>query len=430
MEEAATLYEMTDGTGSRTDAEPAMPQLERLRQVVAHAREQIPFYRDLWENARVSADRLESLADLDKFPIVRKGDLVKAGPSWVNPHQGRVGFSTRGTSGEPLLLWLSREEEEAYIAPTMRGFRWAGFEPGMTALLMSPVWHRLAACESHAIFRLGGRSAFFWGSMGPDYIDSFLQTLRDVKPEFLTTTAPFLLSVIRRADDSSIEPAKLFSSVRSISVVGLPLTPWLRQFLRDRLSVGDVFERAGTQEGAALDECRIHSAPHIHQDVCYLQVVDSQGRSVVPGVRGELVVTKLTTTGSTFVRYNTGDAAAFHPGPCACGCDFRRLKIYGRPESSIAINGRLVTAYDVRFCVEEDPALVGRNVLLMRYGSSRSDLLGVAIEGEPGDEEALRSRIRNQLEIDNVELVWLGGLRVNWGFRQIINENEIRRLPR
>lgn len=403
-------------------------QTERLREVVAYAGERVPFYRRLWSDAGVGGE-LSSLADLQRFPIVSKPDLVKAGNEWVAPRQGPVGFSTRGTSGEPLLVWLSPDEQEAYLAPTMRGFRWAGFRAGMRALLMSPVWHRLAACEAHSIVRMGGRCGFFWGSMGPHYIGSFLDTLRGLRPDFLTTTAPFLLSVIRYGEEAGAPLHKAFGSVRSIVAVGLPLTARLREYMRDRTGAGDVFERSGTQEGAALDECAAHDMTHVHEDVCYLEVVDDAGGAVVPGRRGRLLVTKLATGGSIFVRYNTEDIAAFVPGACSCGCGFRRLKIFGRPESSVAVGAARPTAYDVRLCVEEDPALIGRNVLLIRDGERATEVLSVAIEGAAVNEEALRRRLRERLAVKDAAVLWLGGLRVSWGFRQVIDRRELRAAP-
>jgi phenylacetate-CoA ligase len=404
-------------------------QTDRLREVADHAYRHVPFYQKLWTGAGINANALLSIKDFERFPIVTKRDLIKAGDRWVNPRQGRVAFSTRGTSGDPLLVWLSAEEEEAYIVPTMRGFRWAGLRPGMTALLMSPVWHRLAACEAHAVARLGGRCAFFWGSMGAEYLESFLHALSSARPEFVTTTAPFLLSLIRRGTGSKLPSKEILSGVRSISVVGLPLTPRMREFLRDRLGVGDIFERSGTQEGAALDECQYHTAPHVHEDVCYLEVLDDAGAPVASGVRGRLIVTKLSAAGSIFVRYDTEDIAAFTPGNCPCGSEFRRLKIFGRPESSIKVGSRQITAYDVRMCIEEDGDLVGRNVLLIREADTSAGVLTVAVEGGAHDQPQTKARLRDRLGVNAVRMVWLGDLKLNWGFRQVLDGKEIP-LPR
>jgi phenylacetate-CoA ligase len=425
MREAENKAARGDAVESLTGVRLSAWRIERLREVTDYAYRHVPFYRDLWRAAGVDARKLDSLEDFERLPIIRKNELVQAGERWANPHRGPVAFSTRGTSGDPLLVWLSAEEEEAYIAPTMRGFRWAGFEPDMTAMLMSPVWHRLAACEAHAIARLGGRCAFFWGSMSPEYVDSFLHTLLATRPDFITSAAPFVLGLLRRTGGASARLRDAMSSVRSISLVGLPLTPRMREYLRDRLGVGDVFERGGTQEGAALDDCAMHNTPHVHEDVCYLEVVDESGAPVASGRRGRLLVTKLATAGSIFVRYDTGDIAAFAPGECSCGCSFRRLKIYGRPESSVLVGGRRITAYDVRMCIEEDAGLIGRNVLLVREAGAPAGTLSVALEGSPPDHSHLDARLRERLAVDAVRIVWLGDLRINWGFRQVLDSREL-----
>ena len=418
--------------GARGDAVEALAgeglagwRIERLCGVIEYAHEHVPFYRDLWTAAGVNARSVDSLTGFERLPIVSKSDLVRAGGRWAVPNRGPVAFSTRGTSGDPLLVWLTAEEEEAYVAPTMRGFRWAGFEPGMTALLMSPVWHRLAACEAHAIARLGGKCAFFWGSMGSEYFDSFVHTLFATRPEFITSAAPFMLGLIRSAGASYDQLREAMANVRAISLVGLPLTPRMREYLRDRLGVGDVFERGGTQEGAALDECGMHNTPHVHEDVCYLEVVDETGAPAAAGQRGRLLVTKLSTAGSIFVRYDTGDIAAFAVGECACGSGFRRLKIFGRPESSVLVGGRRITAYDVRMCVEEDAGLVGRNVLLVRDAKARADTLTIALEGGPHNPSQLEARLCTRLAVDAVRIVWIGDLRINRGFRQVFDSREL-----
>jgi phenylacetate-CoA ligase len=402
-------------------------QLERLREVVDAARRTVPYYRALWERSGVGTAAIKRIDDIRRFPLVTKQDLVRAGGSWSTPGEGRVGFSTRGTSGEPLVVWLGREEEEVYLRPTIRGFRWAGFKAGMTALLMSPVWHRLAACEAHAIARLGGRCAFFWGSMGTQYIESFMRTLGELRPEFVTTTAPMLLSIARQPGASQAAVAQAFGSVRSISVVGLPLTPKLREYIRDRVGADDVFERAGTQEGAALDECAHHGAPHVHEDVCYLEVVDADGNPATPGARGKLIVTKLNAAGCIFVRYNTGDTAAFISEPCPCGRTMRRLKIYGRPESSVEIAARTVTAYDVRLCLEEVPGMVGRNMLLVRDGERPAEALVVAVEGRAPAGADLERLLCERLEVPAATIMWLGEVRLGWGFREVIDRRELGR---
>ena len=398
-------------------------QLGQAISVIERAAAENPFYRDLWESAGCEIDGLARWEDFQRLPIISKSDLVTAGNAWT-PRGGRVAFSTRGTSGEPLVVWLDPTESEAFIVPTMRGYWWAGFRPGDTALMMSPAWHRLAAMEGHAALRLGGQAAYYWGSGGPQYAESFLAALTRVQPEFITTTAPFLISLVRRCEDEGEDLSELFASVRSIIVVGLPLTPQLREYLSTHTGA-EVFERSGTQEGAAADECGHHTAPHVHADVCHLEVLTADGAAAPPGTRGRLVVTKLEPVGDPVIRYDTGDVAELFTDPCACGRTLPRLKIYGRPESSVVVAGKSVTAYDVRLCVDADPELVGRLVLLVRDNEGPGDTLTVAIEGQSHNAADIEQRLNQSLGIEKVSFEWLGDVRMAWGFRQVINRSEV-----
>jgi len=397
-------------------------QLERVRELTARVAAESGFYRESWAAAGVDGAALGDWDDFRRLPTVDKGRLVAAGDAWAL-RSGPVAFSTRGTSGEPLVVSLDREESESYLRPTMRGFWWAGFRAGETALMMSPAWHRLAAMEGHSVMRMGGRVAYFWGSGGPQYADSFVEALTNLRPEFVTTTAPFLISLVRRCDDAGVDARELFASVHSIVVVGLPLTRPLRAFLSERTGA-EVFERSGTQEGAAADECEDHSAPHVHADVCHLEVLDEHGDPVSSGTRGRLVVTKLEPVGDPVVRYDTGDVAALFDEPCACGRLLPRLKIYGRPESSVVVDGRAITAYDVRTCVDADPRLVGRLVLLVRDRGAE-DVLTVAIEGEAVDPDGIAERLHDDLGVERVRFSWLGQARMAWGFRQVVDGSEV-----
>ncbi len=400
-------------------------QFELAREVVADAAENNRFYAERWRQSGVDVTALSGWEDFKKLPLVSKPDLVAAGDAWTT-RRGRVAFSTRGTSGEPLVVWLDGEESQTYFVPTMRGYWWAGFRSGETALMQSPAWHRLAAMEGHSVLKMGGRAAYYWGSGNPQYADYFVEAMRRVRPQFVTTTAPFLVSLLRRLGDDGVDARELFSSVHSMISVGLPLTPPLREHLSEGFGA-EVFERSGTQEGAAADECSAHTAPHIHADVCHLEVLDPLGRPVAPGERGRLVVTKLFAAGDPVVRYDTGDIAELFEDPCECGRPLPRLKIYGRPESSVMIDGRAVTAYDVRMCVDADPELVGRMVLLVRDADTGPGVLSVAIEGDAHNADELEKRLGEGLGVEKVAFYWLGNARMAWGFRQVIDISEVQR---
>jgi phenylacetate-coenzyme A ligase PaaK-like adenylate-forming protein len=137
-----------------------------------------------------------------------------------------------------------------------------------------------------------------------------------------------------------------------------------------------------------------------------------------------LVITKLVAAGSPFVRYDTGDTARFQPGACACGSGFARLRIVARPESTIMIEGRAITGFDLRCLLDEDPELVGRASLLVRDTTAR-DTLRILIDGNPAGRDPVQT-IREHFGISDVRIDWMGGTGLVWGFRQVIDVRELK----
>ena len=399
-------------------------QVRRLARVAAHAWDSSAFYRDNWGERPA----LATWQDFLSLPIVTKNQMLRhaADHGGAQPllAEARVGFSTRGTSGNPLVLWLEDEEAAAYVVPTLRGFRWAGLTVGDDALILSPSWHRLAAMEGHAVVQAGARPAYFWGTLSdPAHAEPFVEALREVKPAFVTSTPPFLLNVLAHCADRGLNPAEVFAPVRAVMLAGLALTPGLRRHLETTLGA-QVFERGGTQEGAAMDECAAHQGMHVHEDVCLIEVLDKQGQPVPPGTPGRLVVTKLVASGSPFLRYDTGDWAYYHPGACPCGCTLPRLRILARPESTLMVAGKAVTGFEVRSVLDDDPALVGRVSLLIRDGEAK-DSLHVMIEGAPTGDDP-ETRLKDRLNLPKVQITWAGGRGLAWGFRQVIDAKDLQ----
>ena len=135
-------------------------------------------------------------------------------------------------------------------------------------------------------------------------------------------------------------------------------------------------------------------------------------------------MTKLVPGGSPFIRYDTGDRAAFQPGSCPCGIAFRRLRMLGRPESTVVVDGRPITAFEERRLLDERADLVGRISLLV-HDPERPDLLRVAIEGDPvGACPRAELAVALGLAPAQVQLDWLRGTEVAWGFRQVVDVND------
>ncbi|HUV13564.1 MAG TPA: hypothetical protein VMY18_07960, partial [Acidobacteriota bacterium] len=90
-----------------------MLQENRLRHIFRHAYAQVPFYRDLLNNARIHPDDIRSVSDLKHLPVTSKKDLKGLNQSTItaqNAHLDRcIGMKTSGSTGIPFeVLWDER----------------------------------------------------------------------------------------------------------------------------------------------------------------------------------------------------------------------------------------------------------------------------------------------------------------------------------
>ena len=91
-------------------------QLERLRESLRNAYENVPLFRERFDAAGVSPDDLESLEDLARFPFVVKQDMRDA-----YPFGGGLHCSTADVyrEGECLDYFPNRVEDPTLVRPEM-----------------------------------------------------------------------------------------------------------------------------------------------------------------------------------------------------------------------------------------------------------------------------------------------------------------------
>jgi phenylacetate-CoA ligase len=83
---------------------------------------------------------------------------------------------------------------------------------------------------------------------------------------------------------------------------------------------------------------------HVHEDAVIVEVVDEHTGAPLPHDRtGEVVVTPLTDTGMALFRYRIGDRGRLHAEPCSCGSAARLLTLAGRTETSIIVDGTVIS---------------------------------------------------------------------------------------
>ena len=99
-------------------------QIRRLRSLVRHAYECVPYYRRLFNQAKLKPEDIRSLADLSRIPVSTRAGLQEVPMEEIvarsyDPRK-LVANPSSGSTGEPLIVWRTWFEQRLLQAFRLR----------------------------------------------------------------------------------------------------------------------------------------------------------------------------------------------------------------------------------------------------------------------------------------------------------------------
>lgn len=380
-------------------------QDEEVRRVVAHAYLQAPGMRQVMEEAGVTADDVQGVADLAQIPITRKDELIelqRANP----PFGGFLGIER----GQVKRLYRSPGPLNDPEGPRLDYWRWAqalhaaGFRPG-DIVQNTAAYHRtpLGFMFDEGLRALGCTVV----PTGPGETDTQLQIMREMEVTGYTGVPSYLMTLIERAEAQGWEWKK-DTKLRKAFLAAEPFPPSLQEAFRERgIHFGEGY---GTAETGNLGfSCGQGAGWHIPYDVV-VQVVDlNTGQPLDHGEEGEIVVTLLDET-YALIRFGTGDLSALNTDPCACGRTSARLMGWmGRVGQAVKVRGMFVHPRQLSSVLDGAAGVTRYRARVTREG--HRDVLTVEVEtgGQALDVEGLAEALRQALKVRAEVAVVAGG---------------------
>ena len=282
-------------------AELEQMQLERLQALLVRLRRNVGRYREM-----IADLRLDSLADLPRFPFTTQEDMVKSFPygMFAFPLREVIRLhSTLGPEGKPLVIGHTRNDLSQWGRLVARQLAASGVtandviqislggsvHPGATGYVLGA-----ELIEASVI------------AEDPLHIDYQLAMLQNYRPTILITTPTNALDLMRAIEERRIAPHSLY--LRTVL-----LSRHVDKETREKLAAGlSAAVRCNFGLGEILDpglciECEV-GLFHIHEDQFLAEVCD-----------GELVITTLAREAMPLLRYRTRVAAELCRDKCACG---------------------------------------------------------------------------------------------------------------
>jgi len=331
-------------------------QLDRLREIISHARSGSPFYARHLADAEPEA--IANLDDFSRLPMIGPDHLRDAPERLLCVSQDEIArvvtLRTSGTTGPTKRVFHTAEDMEA----TVDYFAWgmAGIvAPGCTALILMPDDRPggVARLLVQALARSGVDAAAH-GVM--ENVDAALDQCLEADARCVVGSPAHLNLFARGWERRGLPRGQVHSVLLCWDMVPEAVVRNCRRILGCR-----AFRHWGMIEtglGGAV-ECSPGSGLHLRETDVYLEIVDPDTGQVLPdGEFGEMVVTTPLKRGMPLIRYRTGDMGRILPGRCACPSPLRRLDpLIWRGTDSVDIGGYALTLRELGQCLYALPEL-------------------------------------------------------------------------
>ncbi len=396
MEDLTPRKEDLDPIEIASRDEIAALQLERLKWSLAHAYENVPFYRDSFDRAGVHPDDLKTLSDLAKFPFTVKQDLRDNYPfgMFAVPREKVVRIhASSGTTGQPTVVGYTARDLETWAQVVARSLRASGLRPGN--ILHNAYGYGLftGGLGVHGgAERMGLTVVPVSGGMTPRQV----RLIEDFRADGITVTPSYMLAILDEYRAQGLDPRK---SPLKVGIFGAePWTNAMRREIEDAFDMHavDIYGLSEVIGPGVANECvETKDGLHIWEDHFYPEVINPEtGEPVEDGELGELVFTSLTKEAFPIIRYRTRDLTRLLPGTAR---SMRRMeKITGRSDDMIILRG--VNVFPTQ--IEEQLMLVTElaphfQIELTRKGRMDHMIVHVEALPETAGAEAREAAARN-----------------------------------
>lgn len=335
-----------NGTDALGTPELRALQEHKLRRLIRHAMRHCPFYADRLRDAGFDSAAAGNitLADLQRVPMLSRQQITENRDAmiWRDVPGGLIPYSTGGSSGEPLQLFIDHARAAADWAARWRARGWWNIQPGETEVLLwggsaRSTWKDRLRTLRDGCLNQHVLSAF---DLSPATMARYVERIRDLKPACVYGYASSLALLARFALEALGDDRPLWNpQLRAVFTTGEVLTG------PDREAISAAFEAPVAQEYGCRDGGLIgcacpHGSLHVPQENLIIEIVDELGRPVPAGQSGDVVITNLETFGMPIIRYRNGDVAVAGAGRCPCGRSSQYLlEVQGRRSDHLVCRG-------------------------------------------------------------------------------------------
>ena len=267
-------------------------QLKRLQEVVKQAYDNVPYYRDRFDQEGVTPEDIQTLEDIEKLPFTSKSDLRDAYPFGMFAVHGDdivEVHTSSGTTGKPTVSGYTEKDIDIWSEVMARALSMAG------ATRKDVIQN----CYGYGLFTGGLGVHYGTQKVGATVIpisagntQRQIEIMQDFQTTIITCTPSYALYLAEVLEKEGIDTDELKLKA---GVFGAEMwTEEMRNEIERRLNLSalNIYGLTEIIGPGVAQECEEKNGLHIFDDHFYPEIIDSTTLETLPdGEKGELLTT-------------------------------------------------------------------------------------------------------------------------------------------
>lgn len=286
-------------------------QLTTLRDFLNHAYLTSPYWARRMQEVGVSPKDLRSLACLSKFPVLEKDDLRRFTPEIASTAFDVSSLDqsyTSGTTGTPITVAFTTEDQQQRFAVLYRMFKQFGIEPMARSVRFS----------GRTLFPRARETGIFWRhnwpmsqmlmssyDLHPDNLQSYVDRMAKFGPVVIDGY-PSSIYIVARFINQTGQSSRICPKV--VMTTAETLEDYQRKEIREAFGDCAVINQYASSEGAPFITEDPDGDLVVNTDTGVFEFV-RPGTEIPaePGEIAEMLLTSFTTHAYPLIRYRIGD---------------------------------------------------------------------------------------------------------------------------
>jgi phenylacetate-CoA ligase len=317
-------------------------QLQRLKEMLAHAYQNVPYYKEVFDSRNLKPSDFKSLEDLNRLPLLTKEDVRLHLRELVarNIDPSRLYYvMTGGTTGTPTGFYheqgITTPHEDAFM---YRQWHWAGYRFGdrVAKLRAVQISHNTWQGEPAFWDFITTENALLLSifNLSETTIPHYIAKLQEFKPVIIQgypSGLEMLAGYMLSHDLHNPNPRAVLTEFEA-------LYPSQRDLIQAAFQCPVMAGYGHTERAVDAVECEEQNGYHISMEYGILEITNERGEPVPEGESGYITGTGLDTYCMPFIRYQTDDLARISDFVCPCGRHMPMLvDIVGRWQHDVIV---------------------------------------------------------------------------------------------